>query len=490
MEAGAQGATMDQHSTEDPGLARGPDEPSGDALSAAAQPTQAATDDPASLESADEPQPSFAGNSKLAGWPVPMPDPRNPVDYVALVMDQTVTDGLSAAPLYDAAGAAHVAFEGDYELYEAALHGDPDALSSPEITQWLQANQTALANYRAATQFDYRGQLTAVEGAGVMGILLPALSERRALARLSIVEAKRLEANGDVDAALDNYFNNFMVGRHMSQGPTLIENLVGMAIQQQTADSLLDSLASAAGQGIDYAQLAERTQCDYPPLRPVVEVFQGERICCLDLVQELYEWDPDTRDYAVTESGMQKVDWAFGDSMADGETPKAGPELRAAIETIGFEGMVAEVNQYYDRLTETALMPYQDAKQAWQDLEAGLNAPEYKQHNPLLARMLTALGRLNHLAARARATRNATRLIANLKAYNQQHGDYPESLEVFGDSDMTVDPFTGERFVYRRDDGDFTLYSLGGNGIDDGGAHGPRADTNDVLYWPRPARSK
>jgi len=50
---------------------------------------------------------------------------------------------------------------------------------------------------------------------------------------------------------------------------------------------------------------------------------------------------------------------------------------------------------------------------------------------------------------------------------------------------MTTDPFTGDRFVYRSGGGDFTLYSLGGNGVDDGGVHDPRADTNDVVYWPR-----
>lgn len=481
----AQGAEMNTAPNDEQAIARETDGPPADT-----GPQVTAADEAELPEDSAELQPTLAGNSEVAGWPVPMPDPQNPVDYVAIVVEQTVTDGPSAVPLYDAAGAAHVAFEGDYDLYDAALHGDPEALSSPEITEWLQANQTTLANYRAATQFDYRGQVTAPEGAGVMGIMLHGLAQKRGLSRLAIIEAKSLEAQGDVGAALDNYASNFIVGRHMSQGPTLIDNLVGVAIQRQSAESLLDSLASPTGEQIDYTQLAERLERDYQPLRPMAEVFQGERMCCLDLVQELYEWDPDTRDYVVTESGMQKVDYAFGELMAGEEVPKAGPEFRAAIESIGFKGMVAEANEHYDRLTETALLPYQDSRQVSNDLEAALSSPEYKQHNPLVAGMLPSLGRANYLGVHAQATRNATRLIANLKAYRQQHGAYPDSLEVFGETDMAVDPFTGGGFAYRRDGSDFTLYSLGANGVDNGGVHDGRGETNDIRYWPRPTKDK
>ena len=105
-----------------------------------------------------------------------------------------------------------------------------------------------------------------------------------------------------------------------------------------------------------------------------------------------------------------------------------------------------------------------------------------------MSEFIPSLGRASHLSTRAITTRNATRLVANLKAYRQQHGSYPDSLDVFGDSEMTRDPFTGDRFVYRVDGDDFTLYSLGGNGVDDGGVNDRRADTNDVLYWPRAPR--
>ncbi|RMF79991.1 MAG: hypothetical protein D6744_08615 [Planctomycetota bacterium] len=91
------------------------------------------------------------------------------------------------------------------------------------------------------------------------------------------------------------------------------------------------------------------------------------------------------------------------------------------------------------------------------------------------------------MKARGEATRRATLLIAQLRAYRQRFGRYPDSLDAFGGADFTTDPYTGASFAYRRDGDDFVLYSLGHNGVDDGG----QPDENDsfggdLRIWPRP----
>ena len=98
---------------------------------------------------------------------------------------------------------------------------------------------------------------------------------------------------------------------------------------------------------------------------------------------------------------------------------------------------------------------------------------------------IEALTRAHYTHTRTDAVNRAATLVANLKAYQQANGAYPDSLDVFGDSAMTRDPFTGQRFAYRNNGGDFQLYSLGRNGQDDGGVHDPKGDTNDIVYWPR-----
>ncbi len=445
----------------------------------------AAVRDTAVTRSDPNQPPQYAGLSAELGFPVPLPNPADPVDYVAWVVSLTETEGPSAVPLYESAIAKRIPWEGDEELYKAARRGDPEALASPEIIEWLEANQDALVDFRAAAQFEYRGMLEVGEDDSVLGILLPSLSEKRALARAAIIEAKYLEANGEVDAALGSYLDNLAVGAQTSQGPTLIDTLVGRYLQEETADNLLDCFASQRGDEIDYVQLAEELEDGYRPLRPITECFQGERAMAFDVLQRAYEWNPEGGTYRVADDGLEQYSAVLGYA----NPPFEGLAMSFALGSIGFEKMVAQANKCYDDLTEAALLPYQEATQELNKLEAHVGSPDFRKRNPLLATLLPSLGRMNHLATRGATTRNATRLITNLRAYRQQYGEYPDSLDVFGDAEMTIDPFTGNYFVYQRDGDDFTLYSLGGNGVDDGGAHDWRADTNDVLYWPRPPRN-
>jgi hypothetical protein len=83
-------------------------------------------------------------------------------------------------------------------------------------------------------------------------------------------------------------------------------------------------------------------------------------------------------------------------------------------------------------------------------------------------------------------------------AHHDAHGTYPVSLDEL-DDDFTIDPFTGNPFVYHHTEHDFTLYSAGVDRDDDGGRHHaqwgeqktigigtkPPPD-GDYVFWPLP----
>jgi hypothetical protein len=250
------------------------------------------------------------------------------------------------------------------------------------------------------------------------------------------------------------------------------------------SDKALDSFARLDDDAVDYVELAESMADSCRPTRPIEETFQFERVMILDTIQRAYEWNPETNHYRVSEEGLRK----FTNMLeGDGGSP-AEMAFAFTLGSIGFENMTQQVNTYYDAMTDAARMPYQDSREAFRDIEAAIEDPGFRVRNPFLATLMPSFGRAAHLAVRSETNRRATMLVTNLKAYRQQYGVYPDSLDVFGDAEMVIDPFTDHSFAYRREADDFILYSLSANGVDDGGVHDRRGDTNDLLYWPRPPK--
>ena len=109
--------------------------------------------------------------------------------------------------------------------------------------------------------------------------------------------------------------------------------------------------------------------------------------------------------------------------------------------------------------------------------------------HPILRSLAPSLSRASFLTVRGEANRRGAVLLANIKAYQQQYGVLPESLDLFRDKRFSIDPFTGRAYRYQLDDqGGFRLYSTGGNGVDHGGVHDPTAEENDFVIWPRPRK--
>jgi hypothetical protein len=71
-----------------------------------------------------------------------------------------------------------------------------------------------------------------------------------------------------------------------------------------------------------------------------------------------------------------------------------------------------------------------------------------------------------------------------LWAYRAEHGAYPQSLEALQPrylSEIPLDPFSRRAFVFRPMADDFVLYSVGGDGVDNGGKFG--RDQYTAALW-------
>ena len=71
-----------------------------------------------------------------------------------------------------------------------------------------------------------------------MAILLPEIQESRRLARLLVVQARLQMAKGEYDKAVHTLQTGYALGRHVAEGPTIVNALVGMAICGIMSDQL------------------------------------------------------------------------------------------------------------------------------------------------------------------------------------------------------------------------------------------------------------
>jgi len=431
---------------------------------------------------ADIPESVSAAPPVEPGSPPPLPNADEYVDYIGWANEFTAVDGPSAAPFYEALiGALAEPAEADvWDLVSAAASGDPDALADPRTAEFVAQNAEALSLLQTATEYPYEGWPLESQDGTMIGALLPSLSAVRQTARLAVVEGRLLAEQGNTAEALDQYASVLENAAQTGRGVTLIERLVGVAVGASASDAVLDALGAGDAE-VDYAEIADRLEAANQPMRSVDEIMEFERAMVLDLMQRSFARD-DAGNLVSTPDRL----WYLAYASADDSDAKR-MQNAAALNALGFDGTVAAVNGYYDRLRSAMAGPAAAATAALTEMEQ-----EFESGNPPVAplqELVPALSRATISTARGDAGRRAAITAARIKAYQQQFGVLPDSLDALGISESMIDPFTNQPFVYRRDGDDFVLYSVGGNGIDEGGASSDERNPPDIRYWPRPAKS-
>jgi hypothetical protein len=427
----------------------------------------------------DPPQPPQTLAGRILGADPPQPNVAEKTDYVSWYNSFAATEGPSAAPLYQAAADNYVDFAGGDELLTRALAGDAEALGSPEVGQWIEQNQLALADFREANHYEYNGMAAESEKGDMIGILLPYLGKYRGLTRALVADGRRMLLDGDVDGAMDAYVDAVTAGRQTGRGRTLIDSLVGTAMQAAGNEALLDAMATS-GESIDYAALADKLEAAAVVRpRPLAELMQFERSMYMDATQRMFEIDPETNTPVVTPESLRRYN--ILDYTGEGG---ADPMKTMGLLNLDFHETTEVGNAYYDAITESMQQPYPEARASMEAVEQQLE----RDTHPMIRTLLPALGRSNFITTRGETARRGTLLLTRIKAYEQQFGAPPESLDAFGGATYALDPFTNAPFRYERTPDGFRLYSAGGDGIDDGGIHDERGEQNDYVLWPRPAK--
>jgi hypothetical protein len=371
--------------------------------------------------------------------------------------------------------------------FEAALRRRPwGPEDSPRHAEWLKLNEKPLALAVEATRRpDYFHPLISRKADGSRGdlvcTLIPLAQKCREIGSALALRATLKLGAGKIDEAFEDVLAVHRLARLVSRGGTLIELLVGIALQSiahQTEAAIFEHGAPTAEQAMTY----QRELHALPPMASVAEkVALFERFMLLDVLQaELREksvdeksvdlWFFDGKQFEDVRAAIAvgEVDLATTLRFSNGWFDRfeaalrrpTRPERRAAI---------AELDEEFKRLGEEAKHPASpapgdpDERREYMSERVGAVFVHYFSPN---------FTKLTDAADGGEQTHRNALILTALGGHFADEKKYPEKLTDLVPKylkELPGDVFSGKDLIYARTEAGYLFYSVGPNGKDDGG---------------------
>lgn len=267
-----------------------------------------------------------------------------------------------------------------------------------------------------------------------------------------------------------------------------IETMLRLAQHTRTEFSLIGQLVACAIEGIAHTQcqrIASDPNAPAEALRSLLATLEsiesrshvarsmttGERMWALDMVTSVA---------------------ATGD-LASLDLDNTGPGFILRNVSIDWNVVLETMNRRYDQLGAAMAQPtWQTRSDALTIFEQELDAriSEILPSSPMdvlsvitsqrergriaagiiESLMLPAVSACATADARVTANRQLTEVMLRIAIHRSETGAYPDNLSPEVSATPPTDTFQGEPLVYEKTEDGFLLYSLGANGIDDGGS--------------------
>jgi hypothetical protein len=326
-----------------------------------------------------------------------------------------------------------------------------------------------------------------------MNLELLDLQEMRDLGRLMQLKIRVAILDGKTDEALHWIQTGLVMGRHISQGPLLIQALIGVVIGRTMKDRLEELIQAPGGPSLYWA-LADRPR----PFIDMRRAMDGERHVLekeLPYLNDLERgaWGLDQARQFTDTLQRKLFDLASGQEIPGTyiALPIGLPDLSRRL---GIAAMAAKIYPEAKRtliargrteaqveampVTQVAALysmeEYQrirDGSYKWVNVpywqsynqidRAIISAKDEKLANPLVALFLMLTQPINRVrlaAIRLDRDLDAMQCIEAIRLYANAHeGKLPNSLEAITDAPVPLDPLTGKPFLYQVNGDSATL---------------------------------
>jgi hypothetical protein len=321
---------------------------------------------------------------------------------------------------------------------------------------------------------------------------LPEIQNTRGLARLVALEARLAILDGKTDEAMHWIQTGLALGRHVSEGPILIQALVGVSIDMVMAHCLEELIQAPGGPSLYWA-LADRPR----PFIDMRQSLEGERYLLERELPELSEldrgtWSLDQARRLADTLQLKLSNFGSGAPSHGGDT--APLDLHDLSRRIGIAAMAAKIYpeaklaliargrpaaqvEAMPVIQVAALYSLEEYQRIRDDRDKWMNVPYWQSYNridraifstvneklanPLLSLFLMLTPALN--AGRLAGVRldrqlDTLQCIEAIRLYAKAHeGKLPTSLEAITDSPVPLDPATGKPFLYQANGDSATL---------------------------------
>ena len=449
-------------------------------------------------------------------------------DYVAELnrIVKPSSDGtLNAAPFYHEAAEVFKELPEDISVLLRKKYKEVTPEQKQLVEKWLTDDQKIIELVVAGTQKPYYWRTYASKNkqntSEMISVLIPHLSEFRSLARTLIWRAQLSAEQGRYEEAFDDIKSCYRFGRHLRGDGLLIEQLVGIAIEAISVQTIRDVLTEHE---IDSATLTN-LQNDFE------QMFVKEDFSVSLIAEEMATYDVIQRTFTDGLGTDHIIPARLEKLFADVQIISAGPARGGRVSSAEYQqpgflsGLMLLIRFTSDSIysfgkkTGYILFMHPDKQQTlraaqqvydyWETLKVktpaqiraeGINpekeAMEIIKGNLLLEKLVPVLDRITEIIHRHKVNAEATPAIIAILRYYRDTGDYPKDMEQLISGgylrQLPLDVYSDKPLVYRKTGDSFILYSVGENFEDDGGKLGtdrkgrPRMwdQDGDSVFWP------
>ena len=382
--------------------------------------------------------------------------------------------------------AAQADFDALYEQIDRASQAPWTAKQYPAIAGWLKANEKSLALVIEATKrphyfFPLVPYPSGSKTPTLVYASLAGVQRCRELAMILPARAMLRAGEGRHAEAWDNLLALHRLSRLLTHGGTMIEGLVGYAIESIASGA---SLAYLGRGRLSTQQIKDclRDLRRLPPMSCMADkIALTERLVFLDAVM------------AAERDGLESLN---GLIQQQALALPADAQARSILKDIDWDTVLRTVNRRHDRLVAALRSKDRGLRNARlnrieqeftkrkQELTAAgglgkamLAARNAKARGRLLGNVLTSwvipgTRKVQQAAERTEQLQRNLLVGFALAAYQRKHGRYPTKLEALAPAYLPQVPgdlFSGKALIYHPVESAYLLYSVGVNGVDEQG---------------------